>query len=31
LPLDIAGITPKIAVTREDILESIKESRLNYD
>jgi PHD/YefM family antitoxin component YafN of YafNO toxin-antitoxin module len=30
-PLDIAGITPRRAITREDILQSIQESRRNYD
>jgi hypothetical protein len=30
-PLDIPGITPGKAVTREDILQSIQESRRAYD
>jgi len=30
-PLDIAGITPRRAVTREEILQSIQESRRNYE
>lgn len=30
-PLDIAGITPRKTVTREDILQSIQESRRNYN
>jgi hypothetical protein len=29
-PLDIAGVTPNRAVTREDILQSIQESRRNF-
>jgi PHD/YefM family antitoxin component YafN of YafNO toxin-antitoxin module len=30
-PLDIPGITLSTGVTREDILQSIQESRRNYD
>ncbi len=30
-PLDIPGIIPKQTITREDILQSIQESRPSYD
>jgi hypothetical protein len=30
-PLDIPGITLRTAITREDILQSIQESRRSYD
>jgi hypothetical protein len=31
VPLDIPGITLKTGITREEILQSIQESRRNYD
>jgi hypothetical protein len=30
-PLDIPGIIPQRAITREDILQSVQESRRSYD
>jgi hypothetical protein len=30
-PLDIPGITPRIPITRDDILQSVHEGRRSYD